>query len=83
MTASFLSTRAKKRRTRVACPSLFGDATHESDQALYANGAQNPVRFRRSEIDKLACQAESVRIFALARNSEKVAQNLLQSAPKV
>ena len=55
---------SKKRRTRTACPSLFGDATHESDQALCANGAQNPVRFRRSEIDKLACQAESERIFA-------------------
>ena len=43
---------------------LFGRVTHANRPAPSAAGAREPVRIRRSEIEKLAFQAESVRIFA-------------------
>lgn len=42
----------------------FGRATHANRQAPRTAGARVPVRIRRSEIEKLAFQAESTRIFA-------------------
>ena len=63
MSGIFFVNTSQKEQARV--PVLFGGATLTSNQALRALRAQqNPVRIRRSKIDKLACQTESVRIFA-------------------
>ena len=61
--ASFLSTRAKKKSTALAVL-FFLEAPPLHRTALCRRRRQNPVRIRRSEIGKLACQAESERIFA-------------------
>ena len=63
MRGIFFVNAPQKEQARDRVPVLFGGATLSSSRALRAR-AQNPVRIRRSEIGKLACQAKSVRIFA-------------------
>ena len=53
--ASFLSTRAKKSRTRIACPALFGRATHEAHPAPRAkgvagSGSHSPLEDRQARL---------------------------------
>ena len=61
--ASFLSTRLKTKETRIACLFRFGDATHESDQALRASRAESGSVSPRSR--RGACSpAASERNFA-------------------
>ena len=59
--ASFLSTRAKKSRTRIACPALFGRATHEAHPAPRAkgvagSGSHSPLVDRQARLSVSECR---------------------------
>ena len=54
----------KEKHPKMGCFSFGYAIPPLSDRLRAAFAARNPVRICRSEIDKLACQAESVQIFA-------------------
>ena len=55
-----MSTHLKKSRTRIACPALFGRATHEAHPAPHAkgvagSGSHSPLEDRQARLPGVEC----------------------------